>query len=401
MKRAKIANSNISIDDFKNTKIKSYELKNMQKLKKNLNIIKTELDDIYANHSLAHRIMKSFDPFNNTKYQLAKSKNTFNITVAWLKGYELLYQFNLIPQTADKFVYFDNAAFPGSFILAAHHIVNTLCNITNFKWYASSLLSDNGNSKKYNPLDDSYSLYKNYPNNWLMNDENNGDITKWDNIMNFQNQLKDKEGEDRTINLYSCDLGVDVSSNYNEQEKIHFHLNICQIVCGLKVLAPNGDMMIKHYTMFEDFTISYIALLTELFSDVYITKPVSSKRTNSETYIVCKTFLYPFKKDTVQQYIYDLFMDRAKTNDYSPLISSQCISKSIESIQCIMSKIFLLQIDSLKKYIYSVKNIRDPMTNERCRIALNQDKNLIRQQFLKMSILPINNQKKLNMKKKY
>ena len=253
--------------------IEKSNIENNDKTKQLLNDTKSELDGIYKIYRHASQVMRLFDPFSREKYIISDKINTKNITNAWLKCYELLYTFDLIPVT-DKLVYFDNAAFPGSFILATHHLVNTLYKIKSFEWYASSLLPEDKSVEKYIPLADTYSLYENYPDRWLMHKNNNGDLSNPDNVSDFQRQLLEKEGEKHAVNLYTCDLGIDVSNNYNNQEILHFHLNISQIVCGLRVLKRDGHMVIKHYTIFEPFTISYIALLPMLFKEVYITKPI-------------------------------------------------------------------------------------------------------------------------------
>jgi 23S rRNA U2552 (ribose-2'-O)-methylase RlmE/FtsJ len=369
-------------------------------LKNNLNMAKSQLDDVYKLQN-ASRVMRTFDPFTTTKYQISKMSNAINVTNAWLKGYELIYHHNLIPTDTyiDSFVYFDNASFPGSFILATNHFTHTLTKIKNFMWNAASLLEETKDSKE--PLCDSYKLYKNYPNNWLMHENNNGDITNIINISDFQNQFKLKYGSEHIVDLYTCDLGTDVSNNYNEQEKIHFILNISQIVCGLATLKSGGHMVVKHYTIFEPFTISYIALLTNLFKSVEITKPLTSKRTNSELYIVCKNYLYPFNPNSSQQKIYDLFMERISTKNTKQLVNSKYIQQQIIDIESAVSYIFSNQIQSLNFFIYTMRHSNDQSHNERCCQILKNINNNIRKKFNQIQIKPIHNIYKMRMNKKY
>jgi hypothetical protein len=372
-------------------------LKNIYKLKSTLNKTKTKLDDIYK-LPLAGKIMRSFDPFTKTKYIIAKNSNAMNVTNAWLKGYELFYQHNLIPRTEspiDSFVYFDNASFPGSFILAANHIVHTVSNIKNFSWHASSLLEDTYNSKR--PLGDSYKLFMNYPRNWLMNQHNNGDIVERRNITDFKKQFKTEYGQEHAVNLYSCDLGTDVSSNYNAQEEIHFILNLGQIVCGLEMLKSGGNMVIKHYTIFEPFTISYIALLTHLFQSVEICKPLSSKRTNSELYIVCKGYKYPFKPDSSEEHVYNILIGRLTTKDTTYIIPSKYIKQQIIDIETAVTNIYIKQIHSLNLFIYCVTHI----LNKQCNKKLNRINYQIRKKFDQMEVKYIKNEYNLTMVKKY
>ena len=390
-------------------------------LKYRLNLVKTKLDDIYKLPN-ASNIMRLFDPFSKTKYMIAKKLNTDNVTNAWLKCYELIYKYELIPlnKVIENFVYFDNAAFPGSFILATNHIVKTLSKIKNFEWNASSLLNGgNLQNQNTNPLEDTYNLYANYPERWLMNELNNGDITDRKNILDFQRQFKEKYGAEHSVNLYTCDLGTDVSSNYNAQEEIHFMMNLCQIVCGLSVLKSGGHMLIKHYTIFEPFTISYVSLLSNLFEQVIITKPITSKITNSEIYLVCKKYQYPFKHDSSQRSIYDLFMEMAQNpkeingqingqinnqineNQRQHLISSKYIKPQINDISNAMLNIFDNQIRALTLFTEIVENYADVIKLENYMYKLRYINKKYISEFYNLPINPINKIQQLKMTNVY
>lgn len=366
-------------------------------LKNQLNEVKSQLDEIYKNH-WSKTIMKCFDPFLTEKHGIARDNNIYNITNAWLKGYEIIEHFQLIPTSSNKFIYFDNASFPGSFIIAVNHYVRTQTDIKNFKWYGSSLIDKNN-------LGDDFALMKNYPKNWLMNIKNNGDITKLLNILDFQTQLNDCYGNrERTVNLYSCDLGLDWGSYYNNQESISFDANLCQILCGLLTLKSDGHMFVKHFTLFESFTLSYLSLLTGLFKEVYITKPLSSKRTNSELYIVCKYYKYPFVNNSMESNIIDLFINYLLKNgkeERVPFISSKYIEPQINSIKTACENIYKTQMTTLKKFIFSVQNIKNPSVNENCYKLLQKENQKIIDEYKKINIRPIHNLHQLCMFEKY
>jgi len=397
-------------------------------IKQKLNSAKDQLDGIYKKYNYAGRVMKSFDPFHTVKYKIAKRINADNVTIAWLKGYELISTFNLmemnlanihgtsanignIEEKSDPFVYFDNAAFPGSFILAMNHYAKTVnreklrTEHQHIKWYASSLLANTHANQA--PLEDSYALYKNYPNNWLMNLNNNGDISNIENINNFQVQMEQKEGNSHSVDLYTCDLGMDVSDDYNNQELLHSYLNICQIFCGLAVLKPGGNLAVKHYTLFEPITIKYLTLLSQLFGEMYITKPLTSKRTNSEVYIVCKNY---YLLTNHRRVIYDLFMECVINKNTSPmeefeiaeLFENQQILKNItQNILRAINGIFIKQTQSLNQYIYSMKNMSNPLINRRCEKEVFSTNNIIRRQFYKIPLLRISHSQNLRTIRKY
>jgi len=229
-----------------------------------------------------------------------------------------------------------------------------------------------------------------------MHKNNNGDTSSIDNMMDFQKQISEKTGP-RSIDLYTCDLGTDVSEDYNSQEIKHYILSMSQIVCGLMTLKPRGHMVVKLYTFFENFTISYISLLTALFEDVFISKPLTSKRTNSEVYVVCKFYKYPFLALSAEQKIYDLFIDRIRTKDLSPMVLPKYINRQIDDLYCSAKCIFRIQMESLKQYIDIMKSPDSISLKEK----IKSDNYEIRKLFNEINILPINPNLQLIMRKTY
>ena len=282
-------NKNIDNPDYKNKKILD---KKIYDLEIKLNNVKSKLDKFYNKDE--HNYKKRYfyvrlytDIFFKYKKELCVKLKHNNVTNAWLKCYQLLCDFNLMDSVkkGDKINYFDNASFPGNFILATYHYYITIYKgkHDNFNWKANSLLE----SKKYvkTPLDDKYNLYKNHKKNWLMNDNNNGDITNINNI-NIIEKINN-----HNIDLYTSDLGFSSEENFSKQEFFHIIPNISQILCGLVSLKKNGNMLTKQYTIFNDINIYVIGLLTLIFEQVYLTKPITSRPRNSEIYLVCKQFV--------------------------------------------------------------------------------------------------------------
>ena len=369
----------------------------LYKIKLKLNEVKSKLDELYKQKN-AQSVMRMFDPFISYKYSLAKKAETCNITNAWLKCYEILYIYRLVPLKADKFVYFDNASFPGSFVLATHHFVNTLVDIKEFKWYASSLIEETSDNSE--PLADSYNLYYYYPVNWFMHKNNNGDISDINNLYDFQRQLKEKNKTEHSVDLYTCDLGTDVSNDYNSQETKHFILSIGQIVSGLMMLKTNGHMVVKLYTIFEHFTISYISLLTVLFREVTLSKPFTSKRTNSEIYLICKYYKYPFAPNSVELSVYNLFIEKLSKKDTTPFISMELIPRQMEDLFNASKNITDIQIASLNQFIY-IMNLSDSESKDRCIQKISQENSKIKKNFSDLIVYPIHKDKQLIMRKVY
>lgn len=269
-----------AVDSAKLGNTKQYTIDELQQCKKQLNACKTMIDKVWKDDR-PRKFWAEFDPFKRERKVIALLGNTYNVTNAWIKCYEMLAELPIIPAAVSNFVHFDNAAFPGSFVLATHHFVKTLrpeWKPSAYVWYASSLIDKNELDAE--PLEDRYELYKNYPEHWLMTDEHRGDILQLDQQKYFAETL------DHRVDLYTSDVGFDVSSDYNEQEMLQLPVNLGQIISGLITLKSGGHLITKQYTAFESITVSVIGALSTLFKELYICKPYSSREANSETYLV-------------------------------------------------------------------------------------------------------------------
>jgi hypothetical protein len=279
---------------------------------------KAKLDIYYKDPKTANqfnRVLRMFDHFKDIKKRFEKEHNGQYVTNAWVKFWELVSFFDLIPReeydNTKSFNVFCNACLPGSDVLAINHYIHSKTKIENFTWKASSLLDTRD---KTIPLSDDYSLYKNYPHNWISDGViNNGDV------LPIKNQLDIEEKIGESIDLFTSDLGFDVSDDYNNQETQHAHCNLGQIISGLITLRNGGSMVIKLYTFFTPFTMSLLTLVSSMFCETYISKPSSSKKANSEIYLVGKGFTH-FNLD-IKSYL----LNRLENFSMDPLIESHCI----------------------------------------------------------------------------
>jgi 23S rRNA U2552 (ribose-2'-O)-methylase RlmE/FtsJ len=276
-----------------------------EKLRTKLHKTKTKLDKPYqTNGKIASIVMRQFDPFMQEKRRIGSLVKFSKVSNAWLKLYEILEYFSIGP-ALKKINHFDNAAFPGNFLMAAKYYAQK--NKIAYDWHASSLLLKSDDTET--PLEDSYGLYKDYPKNWIMDKKNNGDVTLTKNILDGAKKMKSKG-----INLYTSDLGFDVSDDYNQQEELQMLANFGQIVYGLQVLRQNGCFVTKQYTFFNGFTLSIMTLLASTFKEFYICKPATSREANSETYLVGKG--YNRRRANI---ILPELMRRLKAKDLSPM----------------------------------------------------------------------------------
>ena len=306
-----------------NCNSRQFIIKEMVELKKRLNKKKNELNEPYKTER--YRILSKLPSLgklsSKIKYTYARKYNAINITNAWLKIYEIIDHYKLIPKNG-LFRYFDNASFPGSFILAINHYINTNTS-SKLEWYGSSYIGGG-------ELEDQYNLYKNYPDRWTMSKTNNGDVRDINIILDIVKQTNKK------FDLYTSDLGInveDVKLKYNRsgwdyQEELHANANLGQVLTGLLLLKKSGNMVIKMYSFFTSRSISLLGMLTVLFKKVEISKPVFSAIRSTEIYIICLDYKgESYFKNTD---LYDKIVSRLD-DDYDnlkPIITRGCITES-------------------------------------------------------------------------
>lgn len=293
-------------------------------LEERLNQEKTRSEALHNDCSFAS-VLPVFHPFYVERRKIELASHGQHVTNAWLKMTELLIYFSLVSNDATSLVHFDNAAFPGAFILAVNHYVQT--HNKRYEWYASSMIDP-----EKPLLADSFGLCCRYPDRWLMSatSSNNGDVTMITNIDDWAKRLKHR------VNLYTSDLGFETGNNgdYSRQEKDHLKAHLGQILAGIETLGTNGNLVCKQYTFFCMFNVTLYALLTQLFVDVWIAKPATSRSTNSETYLVCRNFRGPFAAETPESAVIKHMRARLINFDDSPWLEhSSLTNEFLMSIQ--------------------------------------------------------------------
>lgn len=379
---------------------KKYRLKSLDELKKKLAATKAQLDVLFKK-PMFPSYWKEFDPFKDERMIAVKLSNSYNISNAWLKCYEMIEFYKMLPETISTptFMHFDNAAFPGSFILAVYHYVKTLRPWANKHiWRGSSLVTVN--EQNSSPLEDKYGLFEGYKSNWLMNTNNNGDVLLESNQRDFQRQVGGK------VDLYTSDLGFDVSSDYNNQELIHAYANIGQILSALVTLKKGGSMITKQYSYFEPITVSVIYATSTFFEKFHICKPYTSREANSEVYLVGIGFKHPSDDIFEHPYVKEMFARVSKKVPLEvPLFDAKDYPKEfIKTIVSSSTEIYTSQIDKINA---DIDRISEAMRSgyrghvSQSPIVLKfreQEEPKIEAWYHANPILPIESQKMLKMK---
>ncbi len=232
---------------------------------------------------------------------------------AFLKMWEMLVEFDLIPNS-ENFTSSHLAEGPGSFIQAVILFRELQVKLGNIKscskdnYYGVTLHSDHEHllmhqefikyfskeahkrlhimeTKSLKEIKDLYGGGKGSSQMGLIT---NGDLTKLNTIKQFAGS-KDVESFTKPSDLVTSDGGFDWKRE-NLQEQEAYRLIFSEIVTALKVQKDDGNFVIKIFESYTKITIKMIEMLRQIYSQVYIAKPYTSRISNSEKYLVCKGF---------------------------------------------------------------------------------------------------------------
>jgi 23S rRNA U2552 (ribose-2'-O)-methylase RlmE/FtsJ len=224
---------------------------------------------------------------------------------AYLKLWEMIIQFDLIPEK-DNFISSHLAEGPGSFIQATilyrdlQEKLKKIKTSKNDKYYAVSLHSENKHLLIEQEFIDYYNKEKPkrlHVLETVSKDEakkgggnlSDGDITKLKtiNIFTGGGSGVSTKGFSEDSDLVTADGGFDWEKE-NLQEQEAYKLIFGQIVTALKINKKGGNFVLKIFDTYTRNTLKYLELLKQFYEEVYISKPFTSRISNSEKYVICK-----------------------------------------------------------------------------------------------------------------
>jgi hypothetical protein len=176
---------------------------------------------------------------------------------------------------------------PGQFIKACQKYVDIInSRMPNSKlsyvWNAQSLRATDKNTA----LDDVYGFLSDpeMRDNWLYGSDNTGDITSYENILNYEQISKIKK-----YNIVTSDCGIQFAIYEFQEEEIEY-INYSQFVTMLLCLQKGGSCAMKVFLPLARPMALYMGhLLFEYFEEVIYFKP-SLNLTSSEIYLVGKGY---------------------------------------------------------------------------------------------------------------
>lgn len=99
----------------------------------------------------------------------------------------------------------------------------------------------------------------------------------------------------KEVGQHSCDLitadgAIDNDLNPDTNEKDNIHLFRNQVITAMNLQKQGGTFIVKIFGMRLHITCQMIAVLTHMYENVHIVKPLTSRGVNDERYIVCQGF---------------------------------------------------------------------------------------------------------------
>jgi 23S rRNA U2552 (ribose-2'-O)-methylase RlmE/FtsJ len=115
--------------------------------------------------------------------------------------------------------------------------------------------------------------------------DNTGDINNWNNIRHIQRLKNDP------FYFITADGGFDEGTDFNNKEQLHYNLILSELYSAILLQKKGGNFLLKMFDIFTETSVHFLYLLSQCYDEVHIYKPKTSRPTNSEKYIVCKSFI--------------------------------------------------------------------------------------------------------------
>ena len=168
---------------------------------------------------------------------------------------------------------------PGGFIEATAFLRKNM----NDKYYGMTLINNDPGCPGWKKSHQFLESNKNVT--IITGEDGTGNLLHKDNYNYCVNAFK------HSMQIITADGGIDVSNDFNKQEELVSKLIVSEVIYAITMQKRGGHFVLKIFDIFSKLTIDILYILTRVYSEVYITKPFTSRLANSEKYIVCKNFL--------------------------------------------------------------------------------------------------------------
>jgi len=323
-----------------------------------INNKKSYIDSVQYKWSSAKKISNDYEYIYTSSNYRRNISSFIPVSRSFFKLREIIYDFKLDTDGTHSCI----AEAPGGFIqsLLKHasekHILLD-------KIYGITLISDDIDIPFWNPTLISHN--KVYISSGL---DKTGDLYKLSNVIDY---IKTCGRE--TCKLVTADGGFDYTSDF-EQELSSYKLFYSEIMIALNIQKKGGTFICKLFDLFWYSSLQLLFILYLSYEKISFIKPLTSRQSNSEKYIVCERFK-GFNKH------YSNLMCQYFSKDILPIHLPNEFVKIINDYHLQFIKYQVIQIDNTLKLIKERKNIDKPR-NTQIKLAI---------EWCKKYNIPINN----------
>jgi 23S rRNA U2552 (ribose-2'-O)-methylase RlmE/FtsJ len=260
-----------------------------------INTDKNELVLCYSLHNYLHILKQSIDEYNDYWDIMKKITNPYEyihtivpnykcslckykpLSRSFFKMIEMINTFDFLTER-NPVQTFHLAEGPGGFIEAFNYKRKNPNDI----YYGMTLINDNTNIPSWKKASHILNSNKNIKIEYGAS--KNGDLFLKENLIYCNKKYA------KSMDYITGDGGFDFSSDFNNQEDVSFKLILSQIFYALVMQKKGGNFVLKIFDVFKIKTIEVIYLLCNLYENVFIFKPNTSRSANSEKYIICRNY---------------------------------------------------------------------------------------------------------------
>ncbi|XP_014096132.1 cap-specific mRNA (nucleoside-2'-O-)-methyltransferase 2 [Bactrocera oleae] len=330
-----------------------YKVDALQQLKPKLNNVKCKLNNYTIEDWSLHT--RRQDPSNEIPWRLKNETQAEFVTIAWCKFFECLHAYPLVKGSHLNSLHL--CELPGAFIAALNHYMYSTYKAEEVEWrWLSTTLNPyyEGNPTSGMITDDRFMFHT--FDNWLMHDDFTGNIINRNHIEQMQEHCK-RRLEDN-VQLITADGSIDCVDAPDCQEEVVATLHFAEITAALCILADGGCFVVKMFTMFESTNVCKLFLLNCVFEEVHEFKPATSKRGNSEVYIICIGYR---KQTKYLPELLQLMKENVECANIFPLFPKSYLPNDFLLQHEICARLFMnFQIEAIESNIqtYEVKPTR-------------------------------------------
>ena len=241
-------------------------------------ILKQSIDEYYEYWDIMKKITNPYEYIHtivpNHKCSLCKYKP---LSRSFFKMMEMINTFDFLTDR-NPIQTFHLAEGPGGFIEAFNYKRKNSADI----YYGMTLITDNTNIPSWKKA--SHILNSNKNIKLEYGASKNGDLFLKENLIYCNKKYA------KSMDYITGDGGFDFSSDFNNQEDVSFKLILSQIFYALIMQKKGGHFVLKIFDVFKIKTVEVIYLLCNLYENVFIFKPNTSRSANSEKYIICRNY---------------------------------------------------------------------------------------------------------------